>query len=407
MAVTQLGARHSYKVAALFASAKVLAEFHTDFWAGATVRALARTTCGAIPSRALELLAGRYHDEVPDALVRSYPRLGLTYALRRVAARNIDERYCAHLWASRAFSNCVARRLGHVDAVYVTKEGPEILARKDIPIRIAEQVDCPLLYWRLRDEEIERWPGWERHRLAPTIRENLEQRDRETVGSASCIVAPSFFVADYLRDLGVSLEKVRVIPYPCRSSMLEQVPRRRRPGPLRVLVAGALSLMKGLPYFLEAVRLLGPAVEARWVGPSMVEPGVVKGWQDRVQFTGHLDRWRMAGQYQWADVLVCPSLCEGSATVVSEALTWGLPVVVTENSGTWIKDQVDGFVVKIRDPEAIAATLERLNSEPGLYEEISISALRHAKMLDGASYRSKMMGLLIGLTARVASLEWA
>ena len=79
----------------------------------------------------------------------------------------------------------------------------------------------------------------------------------------------------------------------------------------------------------------------------------------------------MAKHYQWADVFVLPSICEGSATVIYEAIGYGLPVVTTPNAGSVVRDGVEGFVVPIRDVAAIIQSLDRLSSDPQLRLEMS------------------------------------
>ena len=49
--------------------------------------------------------------------------------------------------------------------------------------------------------------------------------------------------------------------------------------------------------------------------------------------------------------------------VAYEAAACGLPVIVTENVGAEIGEGEDGFVVPIRDPDAIADRLVRLRDE--------------------------------------------
>ena len=60
------------------------------------------------------------------------------------------------------------------------------------------------------------------------------------------------------------------------------------------------------------------------------------------------------------DVLVLPSIVEGRAMVQTEALSCGLPIVVTANAGAedLVEQGKTGFVVPIRDPAALA---ERFN----------------------------------------------
>jgi glycosyltransferase involved in cell wall biosynthesis len=55
-----------------------------------------------------------------------------------------------------------------------------------------------------------------------------------------------------------------------------------------------------------------------------------------------------------SDVFVFPSLAEGSALVTYEAMAAGLPVITTPNSGSVVRDGIDGFVVPPRDVEALA-----------------------------------------------------
>ena len=75
----------------------------------------------------------------------------------------------------------------------------------------------------------------------------------------------------------------------------------------------------------------------------------------------------MPAMYRNADVLVLPSLVEGSALVVLEAMASGLPVIVTPNVGAdAVRDGVEGFVVPIRSPEAVACRLEELASDDSL-----------------------------------------
>jgi glycosyltransferase involved in cell wall biosynthesis len=69
-----------------------------------------------------------------------------------------------------------------------------------------------------------------------------------------------------------------------------------------------------------------------------------------------------------ADVLLHPSLSEGMPTVMLEAMACALPVVVTDVGGVReaVTDGVEGIVVPPRDPQALAAALERLRRDPAL-----------------------------------------
>jgi glycosyltransferase involved in cell wall biosynthesis len=56
-----------------------------------------------------------------------------------------------------------------------------------------------------------------------------------------------------------------------------------------------------------------------------------------------------------ADIFVLPSIEEGMARTVSEAMACGLPVVVTHNTGTadLVQSEISGTIVPVRDSDAI------------------------------------------------------
>ena len=54
------------------------------------------------------------------------------------------------------------------------------------------------------------------------------------------------------------------------------------------------------------------------------------------------------------------SLAEGSANVCYEAMAHGLPIIATPNAGSTVKSGVTGYLIPIRDSEAIAQALRNL-----------------------------------------------
>jgi glycosyltransferase involved in cell wall biosynthesis len=96
------------------------------------------------------------------------------------------------------------------------------------------------------------------------------------------------------------------------------------------------------------------------------------------------------------DVFVFPSLFEGLALVQGEAISQGLPVITTPNSGgaDILRDGVDGFIVPIRDPEAITARLLELYQDRALLQQMSDSARERATQLDWKSYMARTVATI-------------
>lgn len=141
----------------------------------------------------------------------------------------------------------------------------------------------------------------------------------------------------------------------------------------RVLMVADCTILKGLQYLLEAWKhFLSPEFELNVVGylDPCVKKMVKKYPQyQNVFYRGHTDP---IPYYQQADVFVLPSLSEGSAKVIYEALASGIPSIVTDRcgSGHLIEDGKNGLIVPIRDKEALAEKIEYLYQHPGERREM-------------------------------------
>ena len=65
-----------------------------------------------------------------------------------------------------------------------------------------------------------------------------------------------------------------------------------------------------------------------------------------------------------SQLMVLPSLQDGSGIVISQALKTGLPVIVTENTGTekLVKEFQCGYVVPIRDSNILHYRIDYLGT---------------------------------------------
>jgi glycosyltransferase involved in cell wall biosynthesis len=204
---------------------------------------------------------------------------------------------------------------------------------------------------------------------------------------ADLVVVGSSFAARSFAGV-VEPERIAVVPYGVDTERFLPHARTDSSGPLRVLFAGQLSQRKGIAYALEAMPLLDPARFALTVVGPVIGSG--RGLARHAGSFRHLAPVApalMPEIFRRADVLVLPSLVEGSASVVVEAMACGLPVVVTANTGAdAVRPGVDGFVVPIRSPEAIAEALERL-ADPELRARMGAAARARSLEYDWSVFR--------------------
>jgi glycosyltransferase involved in cell wall biosynthesis len=79
---------------------------------------------------------------------------------------------------------------------------------------------------------------------------------------------------------------------------------------------------------------------------------------------------------------------------VYEALSAGLPVITTHNTGSIIRDGLEGYIVPIRAPEAIVERIEQLASDPYLYDRMSLNAFERAKEYTLEAYGRRLIAVL-------------
>ena len=152
-----------------------------------------------------------------------------------------------------------------------------------------------------------------------------------------------------------------------------------------MLFVGEVSLQKGIPYLLEALRSINrpKSIKAKLVGQVLLDRQRLNHYSNWCEVTGPIPRSQIRALYEWADILVLPSLCEGSATVTYEAIAAGLPLIVTPNTGSLVRDGVEGFVVPIRDSRVLAERIEML------CDDID----RRAAMADAAAQRTQEVSI--------------
>jgi glycosyltransferase involved in cell wall biosynthesis len=86
-----------------------------------------------------------------------------------------------------------------------------------------------------------------------------------------------------------------------------------------------------------------------------------------------------------SDVLVLPSIEEGMALVQAEAMACGCPVIASTNTGAddLFTDGVEGFIVPIRDSEAILERMQQLADDPLLAGEMRAKSLLRVQSMGG------------------------
>jgi glycosyltransferase involved in cell wall biosynthesis len=167
----------------------------------------------------------------------------------------------------------------------------------------------------------------------------------------------------------------------------------------RVLYVGQLHFRKGLRYAIEAFRQLKhPRKEFIIVGARSGVTGLEKiQLPKEVSFTGTLKGAELDQQYKKASVFILPSLEEGLALVQLEALSFGVPLLITTSTGgdDIITNGVQGFIVPPADAGALREKLQEMADNKQLLEKMSQQALQTAHSYGNWDFAvNKLAGML-------------
>jgi len=358
-----------------------------------------------LPVSVRNQLAKRAFSEAPVDRVRCVPSRELV----RLGARSsfLHELLCSKerpfsvVGMYRHFDQRVARRLSQlqVDAVYAYEGGALNTFRQAKRMGVKTIYELPSSYWYWEHELLQA----EAHRnpefagLLPKLKDSVAHmrwKDEE-LQLADVVIVPSEHVRQTLAGV-VPDERIRVIGYgapPVRPHKPMDVSSNRR---LKVLFVGALSQRKGVGYLLDAMEMVGSRIDLTLVGERIASNARVDAACKIWRWFQRLSHSEVLEQMQQADVLVLPSLAEGCALVVLEALSCGLPVIVTPNSGSleFVTDGCEGFVIPICRADVLANRLTILSCNCELLAAMSQNARATAAKQSWESYRATLADIV-------------
>lgn len=204
--------------------------------------------------------------------------------------------------------------------------------------------------------------------------------------SAWCVAPLSTQISDTLKDLNI--DKIKVMP---NCVDIRPAPNTRASSSedgriLRLLYVGWLIPAKGIEELMDALQMV-EGVQLTLVGPFLAQyAGDNANWvidligerelNDRVISTGRLDTEQARNVYRQNDALILPSRLEGFPNVVLEGMEAGIPVIATRVGAIpeIIRDGRDGYIVDVKDVNAMAERIADLRDNPDKRSSMGQSA---------------------------------
>lgn len=210
---------------------------------------------------------------------------------------------------------------------------------------------------------------------------------------ADAISVPSSFVARTFVEEGVPPEKLHVNPYGVDINFWQlgfDAPKRKPNGSLIFVYCGQIMIRKGIQYLLQAWRHARLTNSELWVigDPEPACANLMSDLPRGVKHLGRMSHVKLRELYGHADVYVLPSLEEGLARSILEAMAAGLPIIVTEATGITdiMVDGEDGWVVPARDVASLAVALRCAAEDAELTKRRGASAALRVKPFTWEAY---------------------
>jgi glycosyltransferase involved in cell wall biosynthesis len=303
----------------------------------------------------------------------------------RHLARHPDRYDLVHTWPS---ASLLTARAGRKVAVPVVREAPNTHTAHAYEVAERAHRDCELPVARGASHR------FDRARL---------EREVAEYEAASVVLVPSDWVRDTFLDRGVEPGRLARHRYGYDPARFQPpVPDERgRPGrPFTALFLGSCEPRKGLHLALRAWLASGLAATGRLVVCGPFVPGYrerLRPWLSHPSVQVVPARAEVAPLLQAADVLVLPSLEEGSALVTYEAQGCGCALLVSDAAGAVVEHGANGLVHRAGDVTGLAEDLRAVAADPALAARLRAGATEAAGGLTWPAAAARLVEVYAGL----------
>lgn len=219
-----------------------------------------------------------------------------------------------------------------------------------------------------RELEVSHAPNWRKRRSVSRWYSFVDMQGKVASKMPRIVVVSENSITDINKDMGVSLDRMRLVPVGVDPDLFKPIPQVvRQPGRL-ITTASADVALKGLSYLLEAMAKLRTERDLRLTIIGKPRPGhsmdLIEslGLMPYIDFVSGVSDERIVELYAEAELAVVPSLYEGFSLPAIEAMSTGICLVATDGGALPEVTGADGDTVlqcPAGNAEALAATIAR------------------------------------------------
>jgi len=216
----------------------------------------------------------------------------------------------------------------------------------------------------------------------------------DAIKESEILIAPSLFVEKSIRTGGFKEKQVEIVPFGTdipENFGSRDIERRLSQKKIKFIFAGNVNFRKGVNFLLEAWDKLNLENAELLICGRLykVIRRELKNYKlKNVKFCGFVN---LDDYFRKANVFVFPTLLEGSAKVVYEAMSYGLPVITTPNAGSIVEDGKSGFIIPPGEVEVLSEKMSYFYNNPMEVKRFGENAQRKSKNYTWNDYGKRVM----------------
>ena len=341
--------------------------------------------------------------EVPHTVIKSrpLPELLRVFSMRKLNAAISDSIW---EWSEIGFDRWVASQLAKdISWVHTCEHAGLATLEKAKKLNVMSVYEQPsqhhAFFTEIVHRQLKAYPEFKKDEFNLMVDKNAVRRNKrrdQELHTADWVLCNSGFTKATLLNAGISEHKIMTIPLGFPE--VKQMETRTCGEKVVFLYAGNLSLRKGIHILLQAWKEEAPEKAELWlVGRKALPDVFFHDLPNNVRLFPNVPHAELMQMYQQANVFILPTLADGFGMVLTEAMSCGLPVITTFNSGgpDLIDHEKEGLLIAAEEKEAVKESIRWCMHNQNNLPEMGRKAAIKASAYPWAAYRKKLIADIV------------
>lgn len=223
---------------------------------------------------------------------------------------------------------------------------------------------------------------------------------KQAIKSPNLVISPSTFVLQKHLEYGFfKKSKKTVLPNPVSLASQNQITRKSPDEKFRILYLGQIEPHKGVEFLVRTFLKWEnnqAALAIAGNGNQLEKIKEISKNDGRIKILGKVENEKLPGLFRETDLLILPSIWwENSPTVIYEAYSYGVPVLVSDTGGAQelVKEGETGFVFQSGNENDLSAKLNLIWQKKTELPKLGQNGFQLVRQFALENYLKKLLDL--------------